>query len=185
MIGEETFDYFVNPVVTFETNEGDLVVEDDNEVQSDGAEDITQKFPAVIRKGNFVMVDSFTTEGKIRVKNAPGGTQDLLGIAFAKAAPRKGEGETIPSVPGTYDGSPGFPTVHREVPVELFGDFIGEVPVHTSGTAVTLAASIAPHSSEPHRWEGDASRNHTYALKPATLGTDTTTIALFGYRGNH
>jgi hypothetical protein len=180
VIGDQTFDYFHGPMVTFETEEGDYTV---SLAIVDGGEDNVGTFPAAsqIRKGNFLVAETPGSDGFLRVKRPAAGTQNLLGFAFVDAEVRKED--PLPTEVGVYDDSPGLPKPHREVTVELLGDFIREVPLAPAGTNVTLGGSVAPDSAAVDVWEGDATPNGTYALKAATLGTDTTVPVLFKYDG--
>lgn len=176
-IGTPTHDHFHNGVVTFEADQGNAVVAE-AETWADGAEDQVLTWPAAdkISKGTFIVVSGLGDEDAIQVKRAPAGTQNLLGIAFQKATPRKDQ--TPPGVVGTYDGSPGFPKIFYEVSVEILGTVIRELPLASAGAVTVLGASIKPHGSEVDVWEGDSTPNDSYVLKAGTPGSDATTVAM-------
>jgi len=160
------------PIITFDTSEGDLDIEQWSS-RHDGGKEIVHKYTKEILKGNFLEIAATDWT----VQNAPFGTTDLLGVAFKDAEPLAGK-KVIPDEVQTI--SPG-PT--RQVSVEIFGDFIREVPIAAGGTAAGLGESIAPDSAVAHEWEGTGTlSNNTYVV---IAGVATGTAhAIFGYWGS-
>lgn len=169
---ETEYAHLKMPLITFDTSEGDLVIEEKN-IWHDGAKALVHSFDEEIVRNNHLRISSSDWV----VENAPAGTLPIIGIASKDAEPLAGK-KVIPDEAQTV--SPG-PT--RQVAVEIFADFIREVPIGAAGTASTLGESIRPHASVAHQWEGTGSlSNATYVVIAGTAGNNT--IALFGYWGN-
>ncbi len=170
---ETEYAHLKMPLITFDTLEGDLTIEEKN-VWHDGSKALVHSFAAEIVRNNHLRINS---ANDWTVENAPAGTLPIIGIASKDAEPLAGK-KVIADEAQVV--SPG-PT--RQVAVEIFADFVREVPIGAAGTASTRGESIRPHASVANTWEGTGSlSNQTYVVIAGVA--DGTTVALFGYWGN-
>ena len=169
--GTKALDFFENPHITYETDEGDLTVNEDVEVWHDGSEDITFSFASKISKGNLV-----TITANNRVEHVAVQDNELLGIAATKARPGKGT-RLIPPIAAVYTN------VFREVSVEIYGLYARTVITVAASTAATLGLSIIHdvNNSTRDEWEGRATLANTNYV--TNIESTTVCTAVFMYTG--
>lgn len=175
--GLKTYDYFTGPMITFETDEGDLVVTEDEMIAHRGDEHWVGTFESPIKTGNCVKI-----KANWRIELCAKGDQEVLGFAAKNAQPQKGK-KIIYEEAGTYL------LVYREVTVEVFGVFTRTV---TMGTGVAVlgdsikhdTAGAVPANATLHTWEASGSlAGPVYVLRVATEDSVDVATALYGYWG--
>lgn len=155
--------------VTFETAEGNFEVKDDQQVWTDGAEDLNFAFVTPIKEDNLLVMDS-----NFKVKNRTNETL-ILGRAWKNAGPKSGSALAVPNKVGVHAG------VTRHVTVQVDGKFILEVDYDGSDPA--LEGSVKLSTSNPHKWEAVAQNGESYVVELDT-GNKKARV-LFMYGGNH